>query len=79
MVPAARFESLRRELGSAFEAIELEDSAANPEAMMKTPHSVLTEHLIDRDGEPTKNAALRVIGFFRERLGRAQGIAAAAS
>ena len=35
---------------------------------MKVPHSVLTEHLVDRDGEPTKEAALRVISFFRERL-----------
>src|SRR5205085_110092 len=36
MVPAARFETLRRELGSAFEAIELEDAGANPAALMKT-------------------------------------------
>ncbi len=35
---------------------------------MPTPHSVLTEHLVDRDGEPTKEAALRVIDSFRERL-----------
>lgn len=67
-VPAARFESLRRELGSAFEAIELEDSAANPDALMSTPHSVLTEHLIDAEDQPTKKAARRVIEFFGERL-----------
>jgi dienelactone hydrolase len=66
--PGPRFDTLRREIGSAFEAIELEDSCANPDAPMSTPHSVLTEHLIDRDGEPTKEAARRVISFFRERL-----------
>lgn len=68
MSPAARFETLRRELGDGFEAIELDDACANPDAPMRTPHSVLTEHLVDRDGEPTKDAALRVIDFFHERL-----------
>jgi len=68
MSPGSRFETLRRELGPAFEGIELEKSCANPDAPMSTPHSVLTEHLVDRDGEPTKEAARRVIAFFRERL-----------
>lgn len=77
MSPAGRFETLRRELGSAFEGIELEDSAANPNALMKVPHSVLTEHLIDEDGQPTREAANRVIEFFRERIewGRARNSA----
>jgi dienelactone hydrolase len=70
-VPGARFETLRRELGDAFEAIELDDSCAFTGATMKQPHSVLTEHLVDRDGEPTMEAARRVIGFFRERLATA--------
>jgi dienelactone hydrolase len=68
MSPAARFATLRRELGDAFEAIEIDDRHANPKAPYPVPHSVLTSHLIDRDGEPTKEAAKRVIGFFRERL-----------
>jgi dienelactone hydrolase len=62
-----RFETLRRELGASFEAIELPDSAANPSAP-GPPHSVLTLHLIDREGEPTKAALERVLGFFQERL-----------
>ncbi len=73
MSPASKFDTLRREIGDAFETIELDDACANPDAQMPTPHSVLTEHLIDRDGEPTKEAALRVISFFRERLGRTSG------
>lgn len=68
MSPGAKFDVLRRELGNGFEGIELPDACANPDAPMHVPHSVLTEHLIDRDGEPTKDAALRVIAFFRERL-----------
>lgn len=70
-VPDARFETLRRELGSAFESIELDDDCAFQDAPMKQPHSVLTEHLVDKDGEPTMEAAKRVIGFFRERLSSA--------
>jgi dienelactone hydrolase len=66
-VPAARFEFLRRELGDAFVAIELPDSAANRGAPMP-PHSVLTEHLIDREGEPTREALDRVLDLFRTRL-----------
>lgn len=68
MSPGDRFDTLRRELGDAFEGIELEDKDANPDSLAPNPHSVLTEDLIDREGEPTKNAANRVISFFQERL-----------
>ena len=44
------------------------DSAANPDAPMKNPHSVVTAHLIDREGEPTRQALEEIIGFFRMRL-----------
>lgn len=66
--PAARFETLRRELGDAFEGIEIDDKFANPNSPEPRPHSVLTEDLIDRDGEPTREAARRVVAFFVERL-----------
>jgi dienelactone hydrolase len=62
-----RFDTFRRELGPAFEAIEIPDSAANP-AASKPPHCVLSLHLIDRAGEPTRAALDGVIGFLRERL-----------
>jgi hypothetical protein len=65
--PPERFEFLRRELGDAFVAVELDDSAANPDAMMK-PHSVLTEHLVDEAGEPTRDALDGVLAFCRRRL-----------
>jgi dienelactone hydrolase len=67
-VPAARFETLRRELGDRFEAIELEDADALAGTGM-APHSVLTLHLDDRDGTPTKAAEQRVISFFKQRTG----------
>lgn len=68
MCPPERFETLRRELGDGFEGIEIDDRHANPDAVLPTPHSVVTNHLIDRNGEPTRAAADRVIEFFRERL-----------
>ena len=63
-----RFATYRREFGEAFEAIELDDDTANPQAP-KPPHAVLTIHLDDSDPQgPTRQAEARVIGFFRERL-----------
>ncbi|MCP4434820.1 MAG: dienelactone hydrolase [Actinomycetia bacterium] len=67
LVPGARFEFLREHLGDAFVAIELDDEAANPDSAMP-PHSVVTEHLIDEPGEPTREALEQVLELFRERL-----------
>ncbi|MFE7743545.1 dienelactone hydrolase family protein [Nocardia sp. NPDC057455] len=65
--PAERFDFLREQLGDAFTAIELDDADANPNAVL-SPHSVLTEHLIDEPGQPTRAALDRVLDFLRERL-----------
>ncbi|MFH8569944.1 dienelactone hydrolase family protein [Streptomyces sp. NPDC017993] len=67
LVPGDRFAFLRRELGDAFTAVELDDSAANPDAVLP-PHSVLTEHLIDEPGQPTRAALDEVLDLFRTRL-----------
>jgi dienelactone hydrolase len=67
-VPAARFDFLREQLGDAFVAIELDDSSANPNAAMKNPHSVVTEHLVDEEGTPTRAALDEVLNLFRNRL-----------
>ncbi|MGW7573412.1 dienelactone hydrolase family protein [Streptomyces sp. NPDC054765] len=67
LVPGERFDFLRRELGDAFTAVELDDSAANPRATLP-PHSVLTEHLIDEPGQPTREALDEVLDLFRTRL-----------
>jgi len=66
-VPAQRFTYLREQLGDAFVAVELDDDHANPDAAMK-PHSVLTEHLIDEPGQPTRAALDQVLDLFRTRL-----------
>ncbi|HTQ14219.1 MAG TPA: dienelactone hydrolase family protein [Rhizomicrobium sp.] len=65
-VPDARFDMLKREFGSRFEAIEIDpkDSAPGPGGRA---HSVLTVNLVDKPGSPTKLAEERVIQFFRER------------
>ncbi len=68
MVPPERFERLRRELGDAFEGIEIDSSPGNPHGIPRLAHSVVTTHLVDRDGHPTQAALHRVLGFFRERL-----------
>jgi dienelactone hydrolase len=67
LVPGARFEFLRAELGDAFVAVELDDDTANPAAAMR-PHSVLTDHLIDEPGQPTRDALDRVLDLFQRKL-----------
>lgn len=66
-VPASRFAFLRAELGEAFLAVELPNDTANPNGATP-PHSVLTEHLIDEDGQATRDALDQVLDLFRERL-----------
>jgi hypothetical protein len=65
---AARFAAYQAVLGDRFEARVLADSAANPDAPMRNPHSVVTLHLIDRAGEPTRQAVDEILGFFARRL-----------
>ncbi|MGW8552810.1 dienelactone hydrolase family protein [Streptomyces tubercidicus] len=67
LVPGDRFAFLRRELGAAFTAVELDDSDANPHPV-SPPHSVLTDHLIDAPGQPTRAALDEVLDLFRTRL-----------
>ncbi|GAB3669117.1 dienelactone hydrolase family protein [Actinocorallia lasiicapitis] len=72
LVPDERFAFLRRTLGEAFVAIELDDAAANPRGLMR-PHAPVTDHLIDEPGEPTRDALDQVLDLFRTRLLAAGG------
>ena len=65
---AARFTAYERALGDRFVGRVLPDSAANPNATMKNPHSVVTLHLIDEAGQPTLAARDEILGFFKQRL-----------
>jgi dienelactone hydrolase len=67
-VPKERFDFLREQLGDGFVAVELEDADANPDAIMKNPHSVVTEHLIDAPGTATRAALDQVLDLFRTKL-----------
>jgi dienelactone hydrolase len=67
-VPPERFETLRRELGDAFIAVEIDSSKGNPHGIPRVAHSVLTQHLVDEPGHPTREALDRVLAFFAERL-----------
>ena len=42
--------------------------AGNPYGHPAMAHSVLTEHLIDEEGSPTRAALDQVLAFFRDRL-----------
>jgi dienelactone hydrolase len=71
---AERFAAYRQALGDRFIARELADSAANPEPppffkhIVGCAHSVLTAHLIDQAGQPTRAARDEVLSFLSARL-----------
>ena len=67
-VPAQRFATLREKLGENFIAVELDSSPGNPYGHPRMAHSVLTEHLQDREGTPTHDALVRVLDFLQRRL-----------
>lgn len=62
-----RFDRLREEFGDAFEGIEIDARHARKVPGMPA-HSVLTTHLIDKAGEPTREALDRTLEFLRELL-----------
>jgi len=65
---AERFAAYETALGDRFEGRVLPDSAARPNTQMKNPHSVVTLHLIDEEGQPTQAARDEILDFFRMRL-----------
>jgi len=66
--PGARFATLRRELGEAFTAVEIDSSPGNAHGIAPRAHSVLTVDLVDRPGHPTRAALDQVMAFLAERL-----------
>lgn len=66
--PGEKFEYLRRELGAGFEGVEIDSSPGNANGISRNAHSVVTEHFVDREGHPTREALDRVLSFFGERL-----------
>jgi dienelactone hydrolase len=71
---AERFAAYSQALGERFVGRVLPDSAANIEAppffeaVVGRPHSVVTAHLIDEQGQPTIAARDEILAFFAERL-----------
>jgi len=66
---AARFDAYAQALGDRFVGRVLPDSSANREdARGMPPHSVVTVHLVDRAGEPTRAAVDEILAFFGQRL-----------
>jgi len=68
MCPKQRFDTLKSELGDAFEAVEIDSGPGNAHAIPRSAHSVVTNDLVDEEGHPTRAALERVLAFFHERL-----------
>ena len=68
MSPADRFETLRRELGDGFVAVEIDSGAGNENGLTKSAHSCVTNDLKPDPDHPTQHALDQVLDFFRDRL-----------
>ncbi|GAA2243293.1 dienelactone hydrolase family protein [Herbiconiux moechotypicola] len=66
--PRARFDTLRRHLGDAFEIIELDSSPGNPAGFGARAHSVLTTEVRDLPGHPALAARTRTVAFLHTHL-----------
>lgn len=69
---AQRFAAYEQALGDRFEGNVLPDEAANadvpPFFAPHGPHSVVTAHLINEEGQPTIAARDEILSFFQRRL-----------
>ncbi len=72
---AQRFRAYADALGERFFPRVLPDSSANTTSLapffadvVASPHSVVTAHLIDEEGEPTVAARDEILAFLRRRL-----------
>jgi len=68
LVPTARFERLREELGDRFIAIEIDSKRGNAHGIPRFAHSVLALDYVDTPGHPTRAALDRVLAFFADKL-----------
>lgn len=68
MAPGDRFATLRRELGDAFEVIELDSSPGNAGGFGRGAHSVLTHEVREEPGNQALATRARVVEFLRSRL-----------
>jgi len=64
---AARFAAYEAALGDRFLGRVLADDSALPGTPVR-PHSVVTLHLVDDQGEPTREAVDEILEFYRRRL-----------
>lgn len=64
---AERFAAYEAALGDRFVGRVLEDDTALPDTPV-SPHSVVTLHLIDEAGEPTRQAVDEILAFYALRL-----------
>ncbi|MFI9155581.1 dienelactone hydrolase family protein [Streptomyces sp. NPDC053367] len=70
-----RFAAYRALLGDAFDGRVLPAGAANPDPppffrdVVGCAHSVVTAHLVDREGHPTIRARDEILAFLSQRLG----------
>lgn len=74
---ASRFDTYAKRFGQQFEGTVLPDTAANPDTSpffakhVPQPHSVVTQHLVDAENEPTSAARDEMLAYLQAALATA--------
>ena len=68
LAPRARFATLKKRLGDAFEVIEIDSAKGNEHGFGRSAHSVLTLEVREFAGHPAYEARKRVVEFLKSRL-----------
>jgi len=66
--PRARFDTIAKRLGEAFEIIQLDSSKGNPDGYPPGAHSVLTSEVRENPANGAYRARERVVEFLRQRI-----------
>lgn len=66
--PRQRFDTLHAHFGDRFIRVEIPSQAGNSFGISSNAHAVLTEHFVDNEGHPTRDALRTVLAFLDERL-----------
>jgi dienelactone hydrolase len=67
-VPRARFDTIKKRLGDAFEIIELNSRPGNADGYAKGAHSIITHEVREQPANSALAARERVVAFLKERL-----------
>jgi dienelactone hydrolase len=66
--PRERFNTLAQHLGPQLDPFVINSAEGNPHGIPTNAHAILTEHFVDEEGHPTREALAKVLDLLRRQL-----------